>query len=304
MDSDYYSYGDTSRHPGTTAGGSNDTGYNYGTVDPYNPSYSQPVYTPTYHMPYYESPNTPSYQQQQQVPPPPHFQHVDPPSQFQQQQQRQQQYPPPQMPQSYHVPPQQNQYQQTQQPPRPPQPYRQTDYVDPYTQLPHQRLHHNDYNSYIRPLEQFGEVEQAADGLGYGENGHTPRRSPVETSGLVPIPTSRIDEPSKDPKEILAEREAEERTFVISQAPPGALDTIKVGKEKGPSARRIKKLRKRDEKKFHFDGPKPEQIKCGWSEYQGGATWQDINRYREHELDTLKQVQQQQATSGESYYYY
>jgi hypothetical protein len=303
MDSAYYSF--DSRNPlpqqqpmavntpsANTVVNTTEYNYNHGyNIDAQNPSYTQPVYTSSYHMPYYEYDGT-----QQQNPPQP---------QAQTQAQYQPPLPPQQQPQAQHparqLPPN---FQEIQQRSRP------TGYIDPYSQLPRQDLDYNEYDSYVRPLDQKELINNSRrhissqQGSGYNESGYTARRSPVEVSGLVPIPTSRVDEPTKDANLVKHEREAEERSFILPQVQPGALDTIKVGRKKGPSAKKIQRRRNGDLQGITFDGPEPEQINCGWSEYQGGASWEDINRYRTHELQTLKQTQKRQAETGEAFYYY
>lgn len=184
-----------------------------------------------------------------------------------------------------------------------------SDYIDPYSEN-HDELNYNDYDSYIRPLKtreklHLGE-EQVEPGTGLNERGFAPKRSPVDIRGLRPISTSCVEEPSANPDDIKRQRELEERTFNIPHADPSALEPIHVSRESGGvDVRQIKNSRAADVNQLRLNEPPPEAIRCGWREYQGGATWQDITRYRDFELGQLKEQQreQQSARTGPVYYY-
>ena len=180
-------------------------------------------------------------------------------------------------------------------------------YVDPYTQIALPDLSYNQYETYVRPLNQEHIDNQVhmRTGEGYNEFGYMPRRSPVEINGLATIRTSHVEEPTKDAKMIRNEREFEENSFRLPSADPDYLSVTHVGKEKAPSAKRIRKLRQKEEKELPLNTkPPPEQIRCGWEHYKDGARWEEVNKYREAELIGLKEQQRRQAETGESHYYF
>lgn len=177
-------------------------------------------------------------------------------------------------------------------------------YIDPYAQLQSRSLAHNEYDTYVRPLPSQELIEddhkrkQSSDEF-YAAS----KPSPVESNGLRPIRTSRVDEPTVDAALIKAQREREEQDFTIPRAAPGDLAPIKVQKEKGVSARRLKKMRRNEQRDMVATGPPPDTVNCGWSEYQGGATYEDIHNYRDYELGHLKEAQRAQTESGAPVYY-
>ena len=83
-------------------------------------------------------------------------------------------------------------------------------------------------------------------------------------------------------------------------AEEGFLEPVIVTKEKGPSAKKMKKYRRRERRKFDVRGPPPETVKCGWNEYkdQGGATYEDVQHYRDYELGHLIEQQRSVNESG------
>lgn len=177
-------------------------------------------------------------------------------------------------------------------------------YIDPYAQLQNRTLAHNEYDTYVRPLPSQEFIADGSENQQLNDSFYTHTKpSPVESHGLRPIKTSAVDEPTVDASIIKAQREREEQGFIIPPASASDLEPIKVEKEKGMSARRYKRMRKKQERDMVVKGPPPDTVNCGWSEYQGGATYEDIHHYRDYELGHLKQAQREQAESGTPVYY-
>lgn len=230
-----------------------------------------------------------------------------------QNQQNMQQFPPMQQPQQpmYYPPPQQpppfraNPGQDWGQASRYPEP---AGYADDYD-IPPQELNYNDVNTYVKPLvpRESLHLDQdfVAPGTGLNENGFAPRRSPVDVVGLKTISTSQIEEPTRNPDDIKREREMEARMFAVPQASSAALKPIDVSRsDKGPDPNSVRAERDADISNIRTTAPPPEAIRCGWREYQGGATWEDINRYRDYEMNELRQSQREQQNQAAPLYYY
>jgi hypothetical protein len=133
------------------------------------------------------------------------------------------------------------------------------------------------------------------------------RRESLAAAGLHIIDPSRSLEPAFDPEKFKAEREREASGCIEGNTPvdlrPIAVDVPPGGTP--AEIRRLRKQRDRDLRGVGFQhGPPPEALECGWSEYQGGATYQDIIRDREGEMKTLVETIQAQQGADEPVYYY
>lgn len=183
-----------------------------------------------------------------------------------------------------------------------------TSYVDPYLNPDFSaHLQYNHYETYVRPLQENNPLHKDIETVDQLDTSLQPRRSPVHTLGLETISTSRVEEPSQDPEEIKRQREMEERMFAVPRATPASMEPISVSNENKESddlVKKLKSLRDSDLLSLTPKDPPPEAIHCGWREYQGGANWKDITKYRDYELGQLRDEQRQQQRRQQQLYYY
>ncbi len=200
---------------------------------------------------------------------------------------------------------------------------------DPYAQLRGRNLKHNDFNTYVKPLEGQDHIrsqenpydysyeasalnknpyEHSSGATAFNENGYDARRSPVETHGLQTISTMNLGKPLPNAKKLVKMRKREDRALRIPMGDESKMRPIKTRKGRGrKDLRRLKRQRHdalRGVSSMLDRTPKPDTINCGWSNYQGAATWKDIDRYRRYEEEELKYLQHQQDEFSEYNYYY
>jgi hypothetical protein len=189
--------------------------------------------------------------------------------------------------------------------------------TNPYSQLKHHELNYNNFDSYVVPLEEQELIHPEQPKNNYIDPSNLSgtqvmsnawqqmKPSPVQARGLESIDTSRVEEPTENPEYIKRRREMEDQQLRIPRGDPNALRPINVSRtDNSNQFASFKNERDRDMMEVRVDGPPPETVRCGWSEYQGGATWEDINRYRDQEMNSLLEIQQQQRTGNEPVYYY
>ena len=133
------------------------------------------------------------------------------------------------------------------------------------------------------------------------------KRSPVESMGLNPIET-REENNVIDTEELRRAREEELSQSKMPRASPSDLAPISVSTSPGDSDRLLRSYtHDRDSQltgiNFRRMAPPPEAIQCGFSEYQGGSTWEDVNKFREWEERDLRRVMEQQQHQPVRYYY-
>ena len=205
-----------------------------------------------------------------------------------------------------------------------------TSATNPYSQLKHHDLHFNNFDSYVIPLEEQEFIQGEARNSRNPSAGRQPdgngttvdprdldgaqvmnnawqqmRPSPVQHRGLESIETSRVEEPTENPEYIKRQREAEYRQLRIPRSDPNSLQPVDCSNRgNGSAIASFVNNRDRELDSVQPDAPPPESVHCGWSEYQGGATWEDINRYRDQEMNTLLQIQEQQRAGTEPVYYF
>lgn len=207
-------------------------------------------------------------------------------------------------------PPPPNYYRQQQQQQPAMQPYAPGDYTDPYSHINPRNVNYDEYETYVRPLQEretlhrSEELEIPGDLPGLTDNQLRAKKSPVNVRGLTTINTKDVTQPSSNPEEIKRMREAEERMFRIPSASPESMKPIDTHLDTKVNVNDLKKMRNEDLRGITVTEPPPGSIQCGWREYQGGATWKDISRFRDFELGHLKEQQKQQAGKTDVEYYY
>lgn len=190
--------------------------------------------------------------------------------------------------------------------------------TNPYSQLKHHELNFNNFDQYVIPLEEQELIQPTQPKNNYVDpsdyNGTQAMQnawkemkpSPVQTQGLRAIQTSRIEQPSENPENLKRQREREDAELRIPRADPNSLRPIDCNNrtDNSPAVSSFKRARDQDLENVNVRDPPPETVRCGWSEYQGGATWEDINRYRDQEMSSLRTIQEKQRLDNEPVYYY
>lgn len=189
-------------------------------------------------------------------------------------------------------------------------------YVNPYDYEDYsQQLQSNDPNAYVRPLSErerlhaetsddFRNATEEGVSVGFRERGFRPKMSPVDVPGLQPITSFDLGEPPKTPEEKKRERELQEEQLRPPRASEAAMKPISVSRAPGSDVKNYMREREHALDDVTIRDPPPEAIRCGWREYQGGATWQDITMYRDYELGHWQEEQRQQQAYGDSPVYY
>jgi hypothetical protein len=190
--------------------------------------------------------------------------------------------------------------------------------TNPYSQIIQHDLAFNNYNTYVVPLEEQEMIKPTQPKNNYVDPSDVQgtqamsnawkemKPSPVQTNGLQTIETTRIEEPSENPEMLKRKREMEDAQLRIPRCDPAALRPIDCNGriDNSRDVVSFKSLRDQDLQEVPRGAPPPETVQCGFSEYQGGATWEDINRYRDQEMNTLLEIQEKQRSGNEPVYYY
>ena len=201
-------------------------------------------------------------------------------------------------------------------PPHPSPVYNQQ--TNPYSQIIQHDLAFNNYNTYVVPLEEQEMIKPTRPKNNYVDPSDVEgtqvmsnawkemKPSPVQTNGLQTIETTRIEEPSENPEVLKRKRQMEEAQLRIPPCDPSVLRPIDCNGriDNSRDVVSFKSLRDQDLQEVPRGAPPPETVQCGFSEYQGGATWEDINRYRDQEMNTLLEIQEKQRSGTEPVYYY
>jgi hypothetical protein len=211
---------------------------------------------------------------------------------------------------------------------------------DPFAEIKRPSLRFNDFEEYVQPLRSWdmirprplpppedhlpypGEAESRGAGrreadAGAAEDAVYPdqaawrraREAGPGAAGLHTIDLARR-EPAVDTERMRREREQQARAWKVRRASDADLRAIRVrAPPQGTTSdlRRLRRQRMRDLEGIEvsaLDLP-PEAVPCGWSEYQGGATWEDLNRFRESEMADLRRIIRiQRLSPAQPIYYY
>jgi hypothetical protein len=190
---------------------------------------------------------------------------------------------------------------------------------DPFAEIRRPSMRFNDFDEYVHPLrsgetmvrphpdlnhhdDEDGGYDPVADFIGEREAWERARLAGLRSVGLEPVRFVR--EAAVDTDRMRREREREARDWAARCSDSDVdLRPIRVRPPPRGTPAEIHRLRRQRLRELQgievsAIDPPPESVRCGWSEYQGGSTWEDVVRFRASELAELRRVMRAQQRLG------